>query len=57
MGRNLTHLALMLDELIRLKVPLIVSSQSIDISSANQFQRGFHGSPWPTIALGVALPG
>ena len=35
MGRSLTHLALMLDELNRLKVPLIASSQGIDTSDDN----------------------
>lgn len=35
LGRSLTHLALMLDELHRLKVPLIASSQGIDTSDDN----------------------
>lgn len=35
LGRSLTHLALMLDELNRLKVPLIASSQGIDTSDDN----------------------
>jgi len=35
LGRSLTHLALMLDELSRLKVPLIASSQGIDTSDDN----------------------
>lgn len=35
LGRSLTHLALMLDELARLKVPLIASSQGIDTSDDN----------------------
>lgn len=35
LGRSLTHLALMLDELNRLKVPLIASSQGIDTSDSN----------------------
>jgi DNA invertase Pin-like site-specific DNA recombinase len=33
LGRSLTHLALILEELIRLKVPLIASSQGIDTST------------------------
>ena len=43
LGRSLTHLALMLDELHRLKVPLIASSQGIDTSDDNpagRFQLG-----------------
>jgi len=35
LGRSLTHLALILDELNRLKVPLIASSQGIDTSDDN----------------------
>jgi DNA invertase Pin-like site-specific DNA recombinase len=35
LGRSLTHLALILDEMNRLKVPLIASSQGIDTSSDN----------------------
>ena len=35
LGRSLTHLALMFDELNRLKVPLIASSQGIDTSEDN----------------------
>ena len=35
LGRSLTHLALILDELNRLKVPLIASSQGIDTSVDN----------------------
>jgi len=35
LGRSLTHLALILDELNRLQVPLIVTSQGIDTSDAN----------------------
>lgn len=35
LGRSLTHLALMLDELNRLKVPIIASSQGIDTSDDN----------------------
>jgi DNA invertase Pin-like site-specific DNA recombinase len=35
LGRSLTHLALILDELNRLKVPLIASSQGIDTSEDN----------------------
>lgn len=35
LGRSLTHLALILDELNRLKVPLIASSQGIDTSDEN----------------------
>jgi DNA invertase Pin-like site-specific DNA recombinase len=35
LGRSLTHLALMLDELNRLKVLLIASSQGIDTSEQN----------------------
>ena len=34
-GRSLTHLALILDELNRLQVPLIASSQGIDTSNDN----------------------
>ncbi len=34
-GRSLTHLALIIDELARLKVPLIASSQGIDTSDDN----------------------
>jgi len=35
LGRSLTHLALMLDEMSRLRVPLICSSQGIDTSDDN----------------------
>jgi len=35
LGRSLTHLALILDELNRLKVPLIASSQGIETSDDN----------------------
>ncbi len=35
LGRSLTHLALILDELNRLKIPLIASSQGIDTSADN----------------------
>jgi DNA invertase Pin-like site-specific DNA recombinase len=35
LGRSLTHLALILDELHRLRVPLIASSQGIDTSDDN----------------------
>src|SRR6058998_2325246 len=35
LGRSLTHLALILDEISRLKVPLIASSQGIDTSEEN----------------------
>jgi DNA invertase Pin-like site-specific DNA recombinase len=35
LGRSLTHLALIFDELNRLKVPLIASSQGIDTSDDN----------------------
>jgi DNA invertase Pin-like site-specific DNA recombinase len=35
LGRSLTHLALILDELNRLQVPLIASSQGIDTSNDN----------------------
>jgi DNA invertase Pin-like site-specific DNA recombinase len=35
LGRSLTHLALLLDELNRLKVPLIASNQGIDTSDDN----------------------
>jgi len=35
LGRSLTHLALILDEIHRLKVPLIASSQGIDTSEEN----------------------
>ena len=35
LGRSLTHLALILDEINRLKVPLIASSQGIDTSEEN----------------------
>ena len=35
LGRSLTHLALILDELSTLKVPLIASSQGIDTSDTN----------------------
>ena len=35
LGRSLTHLALILDELNRLKIPLIASSQGIDTSDDN----------------------
>ncbi len=35
LGRSLTHLALILDELNRLRVPLIASSQGIDTSDDN----------------------
>jgi len=35
LGRSLTHLALILDEMNRLKVPLIASSQGIDTSNDN----------------------
>jgi DNA invertase Pin-like site-specific DNA recombinase len=35
LGRSLTHLALILDEMNRLKVPLIASSQGIDTSEDN----------------------
>jgi DNA invertase Pin-like site-specific DNA recombinase len=35
LGRSLTHLALILDELNRLNVPLIASSQGIDTSNDN----------------------
>lgn len=35
LGRSLTHLAMILDELNRLKVPLIASSQGIDTSDDN----------------------
>jgi DNA invertase Pin-like site-specific DNA recombinase len=35
LGRSLTHLALILDEMNRLKVPLIASSQGIDTSTDN----------------------
>jgi DNA invertase Pin-like site-specific DNA recombinase len=35
LGRSLTHLALILDEINRLKVPLIASSQGIDTSDDN----------------------
>jgi putative DNA-invertase from lambdoid prophage Rac len=35
LGRSLTHLALMLDEMNRLRVPLICSSQGIDTSEDN----------------------
>ena len=35
LGRSLTHLALILDELNRLKVPLVASSQGIDTSDDN----------------------
>ena len=35
LGRSLTHLALILDELNRLKVPLIATSQGIDTSDDN----------------------
>ena len=45
MGRSLTHLALMLDEMNRLNMPLIVSSQGTDTSPANRFQRGLRGLP------------
>ncbi len=43
LGRSLTHLALILDELNRLRVPLIASSQGIDTSDDNlagRFQLG-----------------
>ena len=43
LGRSLTHLALILDELNRLKVPLIASGQEIDTSDDNpagRFQLG-----------------
>ena len=35
LGRSLTHLALILDEMNRLNVPLIASSQGIDTSTEN----------------------
>ncbi len=35
LGRSLTHLALILDEMNRLRVPLIASSQGIDTSADN----------------------
>jgi DNA invertase Pin-like site-specific DNA recombinase len=35
LGRSLTHLALILDELNRLRVPLIASSRGIDTSDDN----------------------
>ena len=35
MGRSLTHLALIIDEMARLKVPLICTSQGIDTSESN----------------------
>ena len=35
LGRSLTHLVLILDEINRLKVPLIASSQGIDTSEEN----------------------
>lgn len=35
MGRSLTHLALIIDEMNRLKVPLICTSQGIDTSEQN----------------------
>jgi len=35
LGRSLTHLALILDELNRLRVPLVASSQGIDTSDDN----------------------
>jgi DNA invertase Pin-like site-specific DNA recombinase len=35
LGRSLTHLALMLDEMNRLRVPLICASQGIDTSDEN----------------------
>ena len=35
LGRSLTHLALILDEMNRLRVPLIASSQGIDTSTDN----------------------
>src|SRR5690349_3624511 len=35
LGRSLTHLALILDEMNRMKVPLIASSQGIDTSNDN----------------------
>ena len=35
MGRSLTHLALILDEFARLRVPLICTSQGIDTSTDN----------------------
>jgi DNA invertase Pin-like site-specific DNA recombinase len=39
LGRSLTHLALILDELNRLRVPLIASSQGIDTSDDNPVGR------------------
>ena len=38
LGRSLTHLALILDELNRLKIPLIASSQGIDTSDSRLAQ-------------------
>jgi putative DNA-invertase from lambdoid prophage Rac len=35
LGRSLTHLALLLDELDRLRIPLVCTSQGIDTSSDN----------------------
>ena len=35
LGRSLTHLALLLDELDRLRIPLVCASQGIDTSSDN----------------------
>ena len=43
LGRSLTHLALILDELNRLHVPLIASSQGIDTS---QRQPGWTAPAW-----------
>ena len=46
LGRSLTHLALILDEMNRLKVPLIASSQGIDTSA---------DSPAGKLQLGVLM--
>jgi DNA invertase Pin-like site-specific DNA recombinase len=35
LGRSLTHLALLIDEMTRLKVPLICTTQGIDTSASN----------------------
>ena len=48
LGRSLTHLALILDELNGLKVPLIASSQGIDTSDDN---------PAGRLQLGVLMAG
>jgi DNA invertase Pin-like site-specific DNA recombinase len=46
LGRSLTHLALILDEMNRLKIPLIASSQGIDTSA---------DSPAGRLQLGVLM--